>query len=131
MATATPARPDLDAYVTATRADEASMVQALLELLGARLVAFIGGVGETRAVRQWADGARAIRDRDDEQRLRIAYQAALLITGRDSHTVARSWFQGLNPQLDDRAPARVLRDEKPEVGGPLVLAAARSFAAVG
>ena len=107
------------------------MVRALLEMLGGRLVAFIGGVRETRAVRQWADGERAIRDRDDEQRLRIAYRAALLITARDSHTVAQSWFHGLNPQLDDRAPARVLRDEKPEVGGPLVLAAARSFAAVG
>jgi hypothetical protein len=131
MPIATPARPDLDGYATATRADTAELITDLRELLGARLVAYLGGVRETRAVREWADGERTIRDVDDEQRLRIAYQAALLIVTRDKREVAQTWFQGLNPQLDDRSPARVLREEKPEVGGPLVLAAARAFAAVG
>ncbi len=45
----------------------------LRALLGARLVAYLGGVSETRAVRQWADGERSIRDEDDVQRLRIVY----------------------------------------------------------
>jgi hypothetical protein len=81
-------------------------------------------------VHEWADGERAIRTAD-EQRLRIAYQAALLITVRDTATVAQSWFQGLNPQLDDRSPARLLRELDPDEGGPLVLSAARAFAAVG
>ena len=33
-------------------------VRALKDLLGAKLVAYIGAVKETRAVRQWADGER-------------------------------------------------------------------------
>ncbi|MCW2539412.1 MAG: hypothetical protein JWN95_1137 [Frankiales bacterium] len=82
-------------------------------------------------MRQWADGQRRIRDEDVVQRLRIAYQAALLITARDTREVAQSWFQGLNPQLDDHSPARQLRENKPDTAGPLVLAAARSFAGVG
>jgi hypothetical protein len=131
MAATASARPDLDAYASATRATQSELVIGLRELLGARLVAYLGGVRETRAVRQWAEGERRIGDHDDEQRLRIAYQAALLITARDSREVAQSWFQGLNPQLEDRSPAKVLRDEKPQTGGPQVLAAARSFAALG
>ncbi len=131
MTTSTPAQLDLDAYTSATRAEQVDVVKSLLDLLGARLVAYLAGVGETRAVRQWAEGSRTIGSPADEQRLRIAYQAALLITARDSSRVAQSWFQGLNPQLDDRSPARLLREEAPEVGGPPVLAAARAFAAVG
>jgi hypothetical protein len=131
MAATAPARPDLNAHATATRASQPELVTGLRELLGVRLVAYLGGVRETRAVRQWAEGERRIGDHDDEQRLRVAYQAALLIISRDSREVAQSWFQGLNPQLDDRSPARVLREEKPGTGGPQVLAAARAFAAVG
>ncbi|HJQ42967.1 MAG TPA: hypothetical protein VJ831_07780 [Jatrophihabitantaceae bacterium] len=125
------ARPDLDAHATAVRVTQAELITALRDLLGARLVAYLAGVQETRAVRQWADGTRTIRDVDDEQRLRLAYHVALVLTARDSREVAQSWFQGLNPQLDDRSPARVLRDEKPDLGGPLVLAAARAFAGIG
>lgn len=125
------ARPDLDAHATAVRVGQAELVSGLRELLGTRLVAYLAGVQETRAVRQWAEGTRTIRDLDDEQRLRIAYHAALVITARDSREVAQSWFQGLNPQLEDRSPARLLREEKPDFGGPLVLAAARTFAGVG
>ena len=41
---------------------------------------------------------------------RIAYRAARLIAERDSAAVAQASFQGLNPILDDRAPALLLRD---------------------
>jgi hypothetical protein len=37
----------------------------------------------------------------------------------------------MNPQLGDESPARMLRDEDLDTAGPRVLAAARSFAAVG
>lgn len=131
MTLASPSRPDLNAYTAAVRADQRTVVRELRELLGARLVAYLGGVQETRAVRQWADGTRKIRDAGDEQRLRIAYQAALVITARDTREVAQSWFQGLNPQLGDRSPARLLVEEKPDEAGPAVLAAARAFAGVG
>ena len=61
----------------------------------------------------------------------MAYRAAAIITARDSAHVAQSWFQGLNPLLDDRSPARLLRDGNLEEVGPQVLTAARQFTAVG
>jgi hypothetical protein len=110
---------------------QAELVTALREMLGARLVAYLGKVKETRAVRQWAEGTRTIGNDTDVERLRIAYRAAKLITARDTAAVAQAWFQGLNPILDDRAPALLLRDGDLADVGPRVLAAARQFAAVG
>lgn len=130
MTTARP-RPDLAAYNEAARMSQPELVTALRELLGAKLVAYLGRVKETRAVRQWADGTRTIGNDTDVERLRIAYRAARLITARDTPAVAQAWFQGLNPILDDRAPALLLREGELADIGPQVLAAARQFAAVG
>ncbi|ABG99545.1 conserved hypothetical protein (plasmid) [Rhodococcus jostii RHA1] len=130
MATAHP-RPDLAAYNEAARMSQPELVTALRELLGVKLVAYLGRVKETRAVRQWADGTRTIGNASDVERLRIAYRAARLITDRDTPAVAQAWFQGLNPILDDRAPALLLREGELADIGSQVLAAARQFAAVG
>lgn len=122
--------PGLPAYETAMRSSTAELVGALRELLGAKLVAYVGSVGETRAVRQWAEGQRQPAA-PVERRLRLAFQVAGLLAERDDARVIQSWFQGMNPQLDDDSPARMLRDEDLDIAGPRVLAAARSFAAVG
>jgi len=127
----TSAKPDLDAYNNAMSMTTAELVTALRDLLGAKLVAYLGRVKETRAVRQWADGTRSIGNPVDVDRLRVAYRAAAVITVRDSKEVAQAWLQGLNPLLDDRSPARLLRDGDLEEVGPQVLTAARQFAAVG
>ncbi len=124
-------RPDLAAYNDAARMTQPQLVTQLRALLGAKLVAYLGKVKETRAVRQWADGTRTIGNDTDVERLRIAYRAARMITERDTPEVAQAWFQGLNPILDDRAPALLLREGDIADVGPKVLAAARQFAAVG
>ena len=126
----TPARPDL-AYVNAMRLSSADLAGELRTLLGAKLVAYLGGVKETRAVRQWVEGSRQIAGADNQRRLRLAYQAAKLIAERDDPGVVQAWFQGLNPALADRSPARLLREGDLDDVGPQVLAAARQFAAVG
>lgn len=131
MTVVTPARPDLDAYTAATRFTPTELITELRELLGARLVAYLGGVKETRAVREWAAGTRSIQDPEVVERLRLAYRAARLITVRDTPGVAQAWFQGLNPQLEDRSPAVMLRTGAVDEVGAGVLAAARAFAAVG
>ncbi len=43
----TSALPDVAAYTAATRVEPAVLVKELRELLGARLVAYLGGVRET------------------------------------------------------------------------------------
>ena len=106
------------------------LVGELSEILGPKLVAYLAGVGETRAVRQWSSGVRAPRPPVPE-RLRLTLQVAWLIARHDNASVARAWFQGLNPQLDDRSAARLLREGDLDEVGPLVLSAARAFVSGG
>jgi hypothetical protein len=126
LAVADHARPDLEAHAHATRASFNDVAAELRELLGAKLVAYLGGVGETRAAHQWADGERAPND-EIQQRLRFALRVALPVARADSPAIAQAWFQGLNPQLDDRSPARLLRDGDLDEVGPAIVAAERAF----
>lgn len=123
-------RPDLEAHEHASRIDFPVVVKELVDLLGAKLVAYLAGVSETRAVRQWAEGDREARD-PVPARLRLALHVALVIARHDNARVAQAWFQGLNPQLDDRSPARLLREGDLHEVGPLVLSAARAFVSGG
>ena len=120
------ARPDLVAHTRAIRASFPEVASELRELLGARLVAYLGSVQETRAVHQWADATRTPSE-ETQQRLRVALQVALTIASAESARIAQAWFQGLNPQLEDRSPARLLRDGELQEVGPAVIAAARAF----
>ncbi len=120
-------RPDLEAYSRATREPFNFVVKQLKAILGAKLTAYIADVGETRAVQEWADGSRAPKDDTVQQRLRMALRLALMISEHDSAGVAQAWFQGLNPQLNDRSPARLLKEGDLSEVGPELVAAARAF----
>lgn len=124
------ARPDFDAHARATRASFPEVVRGLRDILGARLCAYLGSVKETRAVHQWAAGSRE-PSADVQRRLRVAYQAAAAIAAADGPAVAQAWFQGLNPQLDDRSPARLLRNGDLDEVGPEIVGAMRAFLAGG
>ncbi|WP_147915207.1 hypothetical protein [Ruania zhangjianzhongii] len=123
-------RADLRAYEESMRLSTADLVTRLRESLGAKLVAYLGSVTETRAVRQWAEGTRE-PSTEVINRLRTVYQITALLRQKDTAAVVQAWFQGMNPQLEDVAPARLLREGDLSTVGPLVLAAARAFAAVG
>jgi hypothetical protein len=116
---------DVDAhlYVISKRIDE--VVQALVELLGASLVAHIGGVKETRAVAQWTRGRTPQR----ESELRCALQiAAMIATLREGH-LAKAWFEASNPHLDDKTPIAIFRDGEMAQYQRRMMHAARTFAA--
>ena len=123
-------RPDLAAYEHVARIEFPALVDELVGLLGPKLVAYIAGVRETRAVRQWGSGEREARGPIPE-RLRLALQVAWLIAQHDNPAVARAWFQGLNPQLDDRSAARLLREGELDEVGPQILSAVRAFVSGG
>jgi hypothetical protein len=130
MTAAGGARGGLKAHKDSIRLPDAELVRALRDILGAKLVAYIGSVKETRAVRQWADGGRR-PSAEVMTRLRHAYHVAALLAERDSKAVVQAWFQGMNPDLDDVPPARLLREGPADDASRAVLAAARAFAATG
>jgi hypothetical protein len=127
---ATAARPDLPAHADAIRLPLPDIVAQLRELLGLRLVAYLGSVKETRAVHQWSEGSRA-PDAATQRRLREAFLIARTLAQTEPSAVLQAWFQGLNPMLDDRSPARLLREGDLDEIGPQLLVAARAFVAQG
>jgi len=126
MVVTTAGRPDYAAHARAVRLSFPELVATLRQILGPKLCAYVGSVKETRAVNEWAQGVRE-PSAAVQQRLRLAFQVAEAIAAVDGAEVARAWFQGLNPQLADRSPARLLREGDLDEVGPEVIAAARAF----
>lgn len=102
-----------------------AMVNSLQDSLGVRLLAYIAGVSDPKAVTLWAKGQRSPR-RESEERIRLTYQVFQLLLVESAHTV-RGWFVGLNPQLDDQSPAEAIREGRLRD----VLVAAKSYVAGG
>lgn len=98
------------------------VARLLQDVLSRRLTAYIAGVADGKTVSRWANSeVSEIRDHATEQRLRVAYEIAQLLT--DAAPTVKGWFIGLSPELDDIAPAEAIRN------GDLrqALAAARAF----
>ena len=50
-----------------------------------------------------------------------------MISEADAPRVAQSWFMGMNPALDDDAPARLLREGELDSVEPQLVGATRAF----
>lgn len=68
-------RKDQQVHRDSVQLADHEIVRELRDLLGLRLVTFIGSVKETRAVRQWAEGERK-PSTEVTSRLRSAYLIA-------------------------------------------------------
>ena len=123
-------RPIPRMHADSAAPDVAHVVSKLCDILGVKLVAYIGHESGTRAVRDWAAGERTPSE-GIVQRLHVAYYVAGLLHEREGKATVQSWFRGLNPQLDDNAPAQALRDNPLEIATREVVAAAHAFSAVG
>jgi hypothetical protein len=106
------------------------LVGELTTLLGASLVAYLGRVLETRAVRQWIDAQRSPSE-ITKVRLFNALAVARLFKEYRVSEIAPTWFLGMNAALDDRSPAETLRAattrDKLSDASRLVKAAAKAF----
>jgi hypothetical protein len=129
MATLAHSSPDVLAYYDALRYSTPQVVAELVETLGRKLTAYLGGVKDTRAVDRWMDGGQIYGE--VEPRLRLAFQLVRMLSHYEPNSVVQAWFMGMNPELGDRSPIRLLREERLEKCGPEILAAARAFVAHG
>lgn len=123
----TRARPDLAVYNEILRMEPHEIVGGLVEILGKKITAYLANVKDTRTIDAWMEGREAKEARRlDFNQLRLALRVARILAARDSNRVVQAWFGGLNPQLGDRNPARLLRGGNPE-DGEAVLNAARAM----
>lgn len=113
------------AHDRAVRANVAEIAAYLQDLFGQKLTALMVGSRDPKAVGKWARGEREPHV-EIADRLRSVFQVTELLVQVESRETVRAWFMGMNPQLDDRAPALVIADQPAEV-----IRAARAFLAGG
>jgi hypothetical protein len=101
------------------------MAATLQQLFGQKLTAFMAGTDDPKEVGKWARG-EALPSPAMARRLADAHSIAELLLRYESPQGVCSWFLGMNPELDDRAPAEVLGDDP-----GLVRDAAHVFIATG
>lgn len=129
MGNGSTARPDLAAQRDSLTLPMPDLLRALTLNIGKKLTAFIASAADTKMVEYWMAGEPI--PGDVEKRLRLAYQIVMTLTIQDSPAVAQAWLMGINPELGDRCPIRLLREANLEEEGALILGAARTFALLG
>ncbi len=106
--------------------DVTALTKNLQTHLGQALLAVIVDA-QPRTIARWiaGDSSPSVAT---EQLLRDVSQIFDVITTVDTPRVARAWFMGMNPQLDDNSPAEALAERNPGATRE-VMAAARAYAA--
>jgi hypothetical protein len=125
MTVATIPRPELAAHREALRLSIPEIVAKLVELIGRKLTAYVGGVKDVRAVDRWMNGGELYNAA--EQRLRFAFQIVRMLAEHEDPKIIQSWLIGLNPELGDRVPLKLMREGDLEIVGPKIMGAARAF----
>ena len=59
------------------------------------------------------------------------FRVVKTLENHEHGSVVQSWLSGLNPELNDRVPIRLLREGDLEIVGTEILAAVRAFVAGG
>jgi hypothetical protein len=101
----------------------------LVEIIGRKLTAYVGGVHDVRDIDLWMSGGEL--HSSSEARLRFAYQIARMLADRDDPKVVQAWLIGLNPELGDRAPLRLMRESDLKSVAHEIMGAARAFVSGG
>jgi hypothetical protein len=89
----------------------------------------IGGVKDAHAVDRWIAGGEIYGGA--EACLQFAFQVVRILSEHDSPAAVQAWLTGVNPELGDRAPLRLLRESDIDTVAPAILSAARAFLAGG
>ena len=129
MAAPTIPRPGLEAYKESITLPFAQIVSRLAKVIGRKLTAYVANVKDVRSVSRWMEGNSAYGN--TEERLRLTFQVVQTLSEHDSPKIIQAWLMGVNPELGDRIPLRVLREGDPHVIGAEVLGAARAYIAGG
>lgn len=101
---------DTRTHADAVRTSTPELVRQLNSGLGPTLVATLAGVRDRKLPNKWAK-ADGPTPRDEAlERLQMAHRVWGLIAAAENDSIARAWFIGRNPRLDETAPVMALRE---------------------
>ncbi|MCT2028644.1 hypothetical protein M3D00_00485 [Dietzia cinnamea] len=100
------------AHTETMRLSSAELARQLVQHLGATVVAVLAGVRDKKLPYKWAsDGGPVPRD-GALQRLQVAHRAWVAVATAEGADIARAWFIGANPRLEEQPPFMALADGK-------------------
>lgn len=102
----------VDAHGEVTRLDIHEVVRRLNSHLGATAVAALAGSRDSKLPYRWAKADGPEPNTAAQERLRAAHRAWIVVADAESDHVARVWFLGANPLLDEESPVLALRADR-------------------
>lgn len=101
-----------DAHAATTRMDVHEVARQLNAHLGATLTAALAGTPDRKLPIRWAKATGPRPGADYERRLRLAHRVWSEIANAEGDHVARAWFIGGNPLLDEDTPITAIREDR-------------------
>lgn len=99
-------------FVETAQLDIHELVRRLNTHLGPTLVAAISGSKDTKQPIRWAKPDGPAPSPVFETRLRLAHRVWGYLADAESDHVARAWFIGGNPWLDEDTPMTAIREDR-------------------
>jgi len=100
------------AHGTTTRMDVHEVARQLNAHLGATLIAAVAGTPDRKLPVRWAKSDGPHPGSDYERRLRLAHRLWSEIAAAEGDHVARAWFIGGNPLLEEDTPITAIREDR-------------------
>lgn len=88
------------------------IVRELNATFGPTLVAALSGSKDRRLPIRWAKAAGPEPRADATRRLQFAHRQWTLLATADGEQVARQWFIGGNPHLNENTPITAIREDR-------------------
>ncbi|MBP2216047.1 hypothetical protein [Arthrobacter sp. CAN_C5] len=99
-------------HAEAARLDVHDLVHRLNGHLGPLLVATLAGSKDPKLPHKWAKPDGTVPGPAFQKRLQLAYRAWILIAEAETPGIARAWFIGGNPFLNEDTPVTAIREDR-------------------
>lgn len=99
------------AHRATARMDIHEVVRQLNGHLGATLVAALAGTPDRKLPIRWVKSDGPVPGPSYQRRLQLAHRAWAQVADAEGDQVARSWFIGGNPMLDEATPLTAIRED--------------------
>lgn len=99
-------------YGATARMDIDQIALALNEALGSTLVAALTGSKDRKQPIRWAKPDGPKPSTDFERRLKLAHRLWTQLEAAEGEHIARGWFVGGNPLLDEDTPLTAIREDR-------------------
>lgn len=100
----------IDTHNRTTTLDIHETTRQLVSHLGTTAVSFLAGAKDSKQSAKWADADGPEPRQEAQRRLMAAHRAWQMLATAENDYVARNWFIGTNPRLEEISPLEALRE---------------------